>query len=164
MKESIKRRLLCGVVALLVLLPACGIADTPPEVETVESVFYENTDNINTIVRFMEASGYTDIYINETDGTMQADLEELEIEDEAVNAAISQLIGTETYRLISKRGETIEFLQWSAFIKDIGCGIIYTMDDVITQEIPYVTQLQPLKEPGWYYYVEDYELYRRQHD
>ena len=164
MKDSIKRRLLCGVVALLVLLPACGIADTPPEVETVESVFYENIDNINTIVRFMEASGYTDIYINETDGTMQADLEELEIEDEAVNAAISQLIGTETYRLISKHGETIRFLQWSAFIKDIGCGITYTIDDAITPDIQYVTQLQPLKEPGWYYYVADYELYRRQHD
>lgn len=133
--------------------------NTPPDIELVQQNFQDNYANIQVVVEFMLNSGYEDISIRDADGTMFADLSEREISDDKVSSAISQLIDGKKYHSISKRGDTIKFLQWKA-IRDIGCGIAYSTNKSDKPDVSYVTELIPLSEDGWYYYVADYERWR----
>ena len=117
----------------------------------------------------MVYTGYADIYIENTDGTMLVDasgtmqngLIEKQIDDDMVVAAVSQLLENREYVDINKIGNTIEFQQWSGLL-DIGCGIAYTVNGTDAPEIQFATKLIPISEDGWFYYIYDYNEWREQ--
>lgn len=90
---------------------------------------------------------------------MLADLEHIPIENRAVFAAVNTIIDKGLYRNINKNGDTISLLQWTG-LRDIGCGIACTINGENTPEIEFVTQLVPMSDNGWYYYVSDYNVWR----
>lgn len=158
-----KLRLLSLSVFLLVfgfVLVGCHYG-IPPSIETVQTHFDDNFEDVRNVVSFLQDAEYKNIYITEPNGTMNADLNIVSISDPIIIDTVNRLLGGNHYYSISKRGDTICFLQWKGFIRDIGCGIAYTTVGIDLPEIEYCTQLLPLSNTGWFYYVSDYELWRR---
>ncbi len=141
-----------------------GCFSSPPDVETVETQFKDNYEDIQLVVDFIIGTDYQSIQINTTDGTMWADFETVEILDDAVNGAVERLLGRSfmdegKYHFIYKSGHTIYLPQWSSS-QDIGCGVAYSINETDLPRIQYCTELMPLIEKGWYYYVDDYNSWR----
>jgi len=64
---------------------------------------------------------------------------------------------------MSKGGNAVHFERWS--MMEHGSGIVYSIDGTIITDgdrsgLDYLTRLEPLSEPGWYYYEEDYNEWR----
>lgn len=150
-------------IILLLCLNLTGCRQSAPTAESVEEKFFENYDDIQMVVDFMLNTGYGDVYIDSADGTMFADLETMTISDETVNNSVERLIrgqpGSEgQYYGFYKISHTIEILQWKYM--EVGCGIAYTTSETLLPKIQYCTELVPLAEAGWYYYVADYNEWR----
>lgn len=141
------------------LLTGCLVDNTPPNVSSVEKQFQNNYNAIQTIIEFIINTGYNNIYIQDSEGTMMADLKDLPIGDDDVLAAVQTLFKGGYYINISKIDNTITFLQWRG-TKDIGCGIAYSINGVDAPEVQFMTKLVSLSEDGWFYYVSDYNTWR----
>lgn len=160
MKHTPLHRISALLLVLFLCFPLTGCgSNNPPKREAVESHFWDNWPEIQTIVDFMVDSGYEDVYIMDASGEITADLEKITLTDETVLEAISALISDGNYYSISKSGNTIHFVQWWG-IKDINCGVAYSINHTDPPEVQFCTTLTPLIEPGWYYYVADYEKWR----
>ncbi len=156
-----RRKIFCAILAVVLAFLCAGCRSTPPTVEAVEERFNENYDDILTVVSFMINSGHEDIQIRDYSGTMYVDFEWIDITDASVNSAVERLLGSNLYRYIFKSGNTIQFIQWTG-LQDIGCGITYTINGIDLPEIQHMTEIVPLSQDGWYYYVDDYNEWRLQ--
>lgn len=144
------------IVALLI-----GFKDfnSPPSTISVQNRYKEHSDDIQIIVDYLSSTDYEDVYITDNNGTMLAELEIILVEDSTFSNAIDCIIGNRVYQHINKNGNTISFLQWKG-IRDIGCGIAYTINGIDTPEIEFATKIIPLSDEGWFYYVSDYNAWR----
>ena len=149
-------KVVCFLLVVL-FLSACANYNTPPDLDYVQKHFKSNLADISTIVGYMIDSEYENIYITDTTGTMLADLNRVEIDDPDVTDAVNRIL--KTYVMIDKIGNTIYLLQWKG-VRDIGCGIAYTIDGINKPQIQFATELIPLAEDGWFYYVSDYNKWR----
>lgn len=148
------------VASLAVFLYLIDTAsNTPPTVGAVNTLFVKERDAIDAVVNQMAHMGFCDIYIPRNDGQMLADLSMLEIQEETFLLAIDRLLGSGSYLQMGKEGNTVWLLQWTG-VRDIGCGIAYSIDGITPPYIEYCTELIPISADGWYYYVSDYNLWR----
>lgn len=141
-----------------------GCFSEPPGVEDIEADFQSNYEDIQIVVGFLEDSAYESVQITSVDGTMWADFETVLIEDEDVNSAVGRILKRPyaddgRYYAVYKSGNTIEFYQWKSS-QDKGCGVAYSINGTDLPEVTYCTELVPLSEAGWYYYVDDYNEWR----
>lgn len=150
---------LLAVMAVLGFSECNRQINTPPDIKEAEQRFRENQKQIQIVVDYMIESEYEDIYIDDDDGSMLVDLEDIPIADKQVISAIKHLLGKKQYRTISKNGNTIAFFQWTG-LQDITCGIAYAINSEEQLYIEFATHIEPMTEPGWYYYVEDYNQWR----
>lgn len=144
------------LIFTITILGSCAIS--PPNIQTVKEQFYDNRDDISLITEYMIDSGCESIYIHDDSGNMFADQITTKIHSIEVSAAIKRLFNGK-YSVITKDGNTILFQQWTRFM-DAGCGIAYSINGRDLPEIQYLTELVPLSEEGWYYYVDDYNEWR----
>lgn len=156
-----KRKIFCAILAVVLTFLCTGCRSIPPSVEAVEETFTKNYDNLLTIISYMENSEYDDIQITGCSGSMYADFKWVDITEPAVNAAVNELLGTNIYMHIYKSGNTIRVLQWSSS-QNISCGIAYTINGKDLPFYEFMTKIVPLSKEGWYYYVADYNEWRRQ--
>lgn len=82
------------------------------------------------------------------------------LEDEAMLDALYHLFPSVS--VISKSGNSISFMTWS-HIRDRGRGIAYSIDGNTPDNsgLTFLTHIEPLSEEGWYFYIEDFNEYRR---
>jgi hypothetical protein len=149
--------LIIGII--VALLVGCKDVNSPPSVSYVQKRYQEHSEDIQVIIDFLSSSDYEDVYISDSAGTMLADLNEVLIEDPSASKAIDNIIDAKAYQHINKNGNTISLLQWKG-IRDIGCGIAYTINGIDAPEIEFATQIIPLSDDGWFYYVSDYNAWR----
>lgn len=154
--------LLALTITILLSFSGCYTLDllnTPLSFSKVEMYFERDKEDLYLITDYLIGSGATNVYIHEDSRTALRDLEEIEIRDESVIAAIKRL-REKGYTGINKYENTIEFRLWEG-IQDISCGIAYLAEeDEIA--IQYVTEKEPLPKDGWFYYVVDYNEWRNQ--
>ena len=81
--------------------------------------------------------------------------------EEVYNAA-KCLILNRGYSVINKYYGTIVFVMWTRFF-DVGKGIAYSVDGS-KPDISYLTKLEALDRPGWYYYESDFNEWRLQNN
>lgn len=155
MKRS---NLLVVYLLCLLIFSGCAALNVPPSVNATEQRLHDNYSDIKVVVDFMLKSDNETIYIDASD-RMYADLEWTDINNQNIIEAIERLLRRNVYKSISKKGENIIFLQWVG-VQDIGCGIVYSNAFVDDSVIPYLTELKPLSINGWYYFIDDYELWR----
>ena len=162
------RKFFQSIYSLFLLASLCailtGYSSEPPDVASVEEHFRNNQEDIQIVVDFIINTEYSSISINTADGTMLADLKTVQIENEDVNSAIKRLLGntpgdSKQYYSIYKSLNTIDFSQWSG-PHDNGCGVAYSLSGEFPPIIQYCTELVPLTEEGWYYYIDDYNSWR----
>ena len=146
---------------ITVILSSCNKILSPPSIEDVETKFLDNYEDIMTVTNFLAQSEYRSIYIHDTSGIMAVGTSHIPISDSSVTNAIQRL-HTKGYTIIIRTGNTIYFQQWTRLM-DAGCGIAYSINHNRQPEIQYLTELIPLSQSGWYYYVDDYEQWRSQH-
>lgn len=150
------------LIVLTVFCSELSILSSPPSYSAVQKRFTNNWKNIETIEVYLTESRYSSIDISNFRCTkVFADFDHIDITDVAVRHAVRSLLLTGRYKNISKSQNTIVIEQWSN-IGDIGCGIAYSIDSDAEPVIEYVTELQPLNEDGWYYYISDYNQWRTQ--
>lgn len=160
MKNKIPFLYLFLIIGLLVaLLAGCKDINSPPSIPSVQKRYQDYSKDIQIVVDFLSSSNFEDVYISDNGGTMLADLNEVPIEDPSVSKAIDSIIDDKAYQHINKNGNTISLLQWKG-IRDIGCGIAYTINGIDAPEIEFATQIIPLSDDGWFYYVSDYNAWR----
>lgn len=164
--DKIKYTILSFAILSLIicsLFSGClvNIKETIPNETFVQEKFSENYGSICVITKFLTNSGYNSVYIRDASGTMFADLQERHINNNEVLAEVTRLLDCGEYIHIYKTGNTICFLQWKG-IRDIGCGIAYTISQESLPEVDYATEFRALSEPGWFYYSYNYNEWRNQ--
>ena len=150
------------------------IADSlfPPDKNKMERYFKQDKSDIILITEYLINSDYLKIRINDSDISnkkifMFTGLEtgNVEITNDTVVQAINRLYKKRGYSVIGRNGNTIHFQKWTRLM-DFGSGIAYSIDGSkpTEDEIGYLTHLEPLSESKWYFYEEDYNEWRLQHD
>lgn len=146
-------------VLLAFLLFGCSVINPMPTAEEAQETFNENYVYIQTVVSYMVSGSYESILIDDTSGTMYADFADRHIEDRSVVDALTVLFNSAGYLNIYMNGNTIYFMQWSS-VHERDCGVAYSINGIDRPDIQFITECIPLQESGWYYCVEDYNLWR----
>ena len=147
------------IIFFLLVFSGCMLRNTPPDVTQIEEQFNIGYNDINTITNFLVNDSHKTIYIYDADGEMLADIEWKKIKDQSVVDALKNFEDTYEFISISKEGNTIAFMMWKTF-QEIDCGVAYSISGYAPPKVIYCTELVPLSEAGWYYYVADYNEWR----
>jgi hypothetical protein len=139
--------LVAGVIFLHILFP------TPLSKEATEQDFVKNQDSILLVTDYLIKLKDTSIYFSISDSNGYAAIEEAQVAN-----AIKKLFSN-GYSAIFKSGNTIHF-QRSTRFTDFGSGVAYSIDGSEPQ-LQFLTKLEPLSEPNWYYYEEDFNEYKK---
>ena len=134
--------------------------NTPPDVHAVQNGFDENKDDFLLITSYLKNSQFDDIYISDSSGQVIADRSSSHISNEEVFHAILNLFESDTCVQINKMDTTINFLLWVG-VHDIGCGIVYSENINESIEREWLTEVIPLEAENWFYYISDYNAWRR---
>lgn len=126
-----------------------------------QNFYYSDEDDILLIKEYFIQSEFPEIYISDMSGYMFTgiDTKNVQIKNKEVLAAVKRLMFRKGYINMAKEGNTINFTMWRG-IADVMKGIAYSIDGENKPTLQFLTKLEPLKEPGWYYYEEDYNEYR----
>ena len=130
----------------------------PPELEQMEASFQENREQIFIVRDFLIVSGYQAAFIRSTDDPMR--LGSNYIDNEYVLGALNHLF-QDGYGIISKSNDNIIFLIWST--RNHGRGIVYSIYGNTPTEsdgLDFLIRIEPLSEEGWYFYVENFNVWR----
>ena len=121
--------------------------------------FEDNKKEILLVRNYLSELKYDSIFIDITlkDKTMQIMGEDKEIENKTVAKAI-RLLERHGYIDVTKDKNYIAFLRWSNL--DNGMGYVYSINGSEPM-LQFLTKLEPLSEPNWYYYEEDFNEWKR---
>lgn len=133
--------------------------------EKTEKNFTEDYELLVIVTQYFANSNYDDIYIHYTmeEGVMSVSGERIMIEDSEIVETIN-VLERRGYQSIGKGGNTIYFLR-STRLMDFGSGVAYSIDGSEPKDkdpggLQFLTKLEPLSVPNWYYYEEDYNEWR----
>lgn len=149
--------MMVGILSFLCI--SCSDLNTPPDKNTVQQVFDDHYEEIMSLFSFMETSEYNHISISDASGTIFADFSHVQIQDNDVCNAIKHLLKKGPYLHISKIDKTVIMRQWTG-LQDIGCGVLYSQNIEESIDVEFITELIPLSEEGWFYYISDYNAWR----
>lgn len=160
--EEIMMKKLMATFFLLtfpIILVSCGMS--PPSAEKMESFVAENWNDITLINDYLLELGDRNALISDDDGSILITLVDQSIEDNAVREAVLSL-WRNGCKGISKRNEknAITYTIWKRSIGQADCGFVYAIDHTLPPKAQFQTELVPLSEDGWYYYLADYEKWR----
>ena len=167
-----------NIVAALII----GGAFSPRvDEERMGEIFIEDYEMLMIIVNCFIDSGHTSIHIwpDKDDGFMSVDSGKQNISIDNTNVvSIIGTLKTKGYSVIG-RSDNIMFFQRSTRGRHFGNGIAYSIDGVepnygvsprdplygsaaAPTQIMYLTKLEPLSKPNWYYYEEDFKEWQLQ--
>lgn len=141
----------------------------PPGKMTMSRYFRRDQKDLQIIVDFFQNSAYSEIYITRVSYADEPEVMftgyltgNVKIEDDTVIDAIERLFTKWKYDVIERSGNTISFQKWSNL--DKGRGIAYSINGEDDPQLDFLTDLKALSKKGWYYYEEDYNEWRIQHE
>jgi hypothetical protein len=167
-----------GVIVLVVAVMLITIASVslcfllrPPGIEQMHRSFQLNREEIQLVTDYLLGTELVacTIFIH-SEQIRTHDIVELQVEqvripirDDRVSNAIHHL-SMQGYVIVKMRGdEGVSFLKWTHF--EQGRGIAYMPHGRIHDGeglLPFMIELKPLSEDGWYFYVEWFSLWKRQ--
>ena len=146
-----------GCMGCLVFGPSIGF-------EQMEEIFVEDYELLDTVVQFLVGSDYENVSIRRGDianGEMHVSgIGSVPIEDVSVLEALEEL-ANRGYSVIIMSNNTIMFQRWAT--RDSGRGVAFSMDgnDPVLQ---FLTRLEPLPKPNWFYYEDDFREWQRRRE
>lgn len=165
-QRSLPKAILSALLCAAMLLTGCSfsvVASEPLSVEEIEDWFEDNQQEILTIVNYLTDKPADDIYIDGPNEEVFSDFDYVTINDPEVKVCVERLWehGCRSVTKMTNRN-AISFKIWSRFVGEAWGGIAFSLDGENLPEEQYCTQLQPLSEDGWFYYVAEYNLWRVQ--
>ena len=158
---------LIGVLVILVLtLVPESCLRQPPSVDDVESFMKKNWNDIVIVNGFLLELENSWAILSDDDGLIFIDFVDQRIEDDSVIEAIQSLWKKGCTR-ISKDNDGVEnenaikYTIWTRTIGSVACGFVYAIDHTQPPKVQFQTELIPLSIEGWYYYIDNYEEWRR---
>jgi hypothetical protein len=156
-----------GTMSPLVIFFLIMYQGPPMSKSAMERGFNKNKADMLLVANFLVNSGYDSIYIPDFDKscTMSVFSEhtDVTVDDSEVAAAINRLINWRGYRVISKGENVVNFFRWGNKVNYR--GVVFSIDGEIPDEasFTFLTHIEPLTEPDWYYYEEDLNEWKRNH-
>ncbi len=150
--------LCCLIIVVVKSLSVEGTLFFRGNYESVSKIFEKDKEQLFVVSKYFEYSDYETIYIPSSmkSGTMSIEGVHKSIQEPEIVYAIEEL-KNKGYSVIGKNGNTI-FFQRSSNL-DSGLGIAYSINRKELQ-LEFLTKCEPLLEDGWYYYEEDYNLWK----
>lgn len=159
-----KERAFLVLLLLFLGMAGCG-RQKKPDPDAVTQQFQQDQADLETIAAWLLAAEQKEIYINTEKGQLSifADFEDLPLDDSLL-PPINRLKKQWQYADMAKHEDwnALVFPMWTDHLER-ECGVVYAIDPEKAPTVQFLTQLEPLSEEGWYYYVSDYNLWRSQH-
>ena len=172
-KKTMKVVLICvaAVVTLAVVhyvvIPVAegiiisGVLNFPISEERMEKILNKDYDLLVTVTNYFVNSDYESITIlsDTPKGEMSIKGDKVKIEDTEVVQAINNL-QSRGYDVIAKDGDIVSFQRWSIMNNDR--GIAYSVDGgaPTSQALQFLTKVEPMTVPNWYYYEQNFNEWR----
>ena len=133
-----------------------------PSISQLRRCLNSNQDEFELIVDYFRNSEFERIVFRST-GRVFIDFETdtLTITDENVERAIENTF-RRGYSLIDMNEYGVSFLRWS--VRNHGRGIVFSFTGETPTEsslLQFLTTIEPLSIDGWYFYIEDFNEWRR---
>jgi len=135
-----------------------GSSCFPLDYDNIREIFEKDKDQIFTVCNYLAKSEHKSIYIASSMNNeimSVGGIEENIMEVDVIQAI--KILKDKRYSVIIKNENTIYFQRWSDL--DSGRGVAYSADGKKPQ-IDCLIYLEPLQEENWYYYEEDYDMWR----
>lgn len=162
MKKSLFVFILCCAISF-VGFTGCQLKQDLPDAASIQDKFDRNEENITLVTEYLLALSYPDAWIHEPNRTFFSEFEWHTIEDEKVCEAIETLWKNGISNIYKETDDnSVSFVMWSSF-QEIDCGVAFSMDGINSPSVQFMTQVEPLTQSGWYYYVADYNQWRVEH-
>ena len=157
-----KRIFFIIMISLLIISTLNGCSAVPDR-EDVQQIYDQDQHYISVVVEYLGASEYKSMTIRNTSGYVGTEDGDIKITDRTVLDAIEYLMGKQDYYYIGKYDHTVKFEVWYRTRGQIACGFTCSTNDNKKPYIQYATELTPMDEEGWFYFVDDYNTWRTQH-
>ena len=171
MTDKLRFRKLFVFIACALLtsvLSACALVavNRSPKAKNMETLFNDNQEDIATISNYLLSESQAYIVIDDSSGTMltgsaDSPLSKTTIKNEDVLSSI-QLIFQKGCNCIIKdlANNSVVFEFWHQSIGSVSSGIVYAPNIKAEPNVEFMTEITPLNDNGWYYYLSDYEQWR----
>lgn len=158
------KRLLFSIVligTIVCLSTSCNNQKHITNFDKVESFKKDNECSIQIICDYLLKSEYDSVYIDDANGQMYAGFEYIEIEDPTVNDCIKSLWKEKCKNIsLITENNAITFRLGQTLIEGIEYGLAYPINDTSEIRVQFQTELIPLYNSKYYYYVSDYNEWR----
>ncbi len=153
--------IICICVASILALTGCSqIFMSKPKIQTIMKIFESERASFITIADYLKGLSYSSCFIDDQNGFFFADFKYHEIYDSAVIEAIKCLWACGcTHISKNSNNNSIAFELWSNN-QEIDGGILTCIHEGEEAKVEYMTEIQEIPFPNWYYYVEDYNKWR----
>ena len=163
MKTKIIALLLMLLVSLE-LCSGCSYSVSSFGIEEAEGFFFRHETDLMVLVEFLENQDYKQIFISRSDGTALADLKTITIQNSTVIQSLEAVMG-DGCRSISKNADknSIQFVLWTRTRDEADSGLLFPLTREKDPEAQFQTELIPMNNDGWYYYLAEYNKWRIKH-
>ncbi len=125
--------------------------------DTKEKIFSEDYETLALVADYLADLEHENVYIPSlADGEMSVSGKTYCIDNDDIVKAIA-LLGESGYSVITKDDGIIDFVYWSTL--DAGRGFAYSFNGSKPQ-LQFQTYLEELPTENWFYYEEDFNLWR----
>ena len=153
-----ERMRICFLCVIIILsLCACCVIGKTPTIESVNKLYADYKEEIDTVVSFLASAEYSVIIISDSSGTMIADLQKIDIPDPNLRKTINHLIDNEIVKKFYKKNDSIELNIWNH--KETRYWMACSTDDTVPS-VQYATEVVPMDEAGWYFVIASYSEWR----
>lgn len=129
----------------------------PPTLEEAEKYFEENRKDLEIVVDFL-LNEENDVVIVRYAHRWE-NWNNTEITKE-VRGAIKRLRNGQSRIRVTKDEYKIGITIWFPTVLEMSSGFAYSINGKEPPAVQYATTMQPLTEPGWYFYIEDFNTWR----
>lgn len=134
----------------------CASSEKPPEFGEAEAYFMSHRNDIRTMTDFLLEQD--EVYIISSEHSID-NWKDTPLNKEIIEA-MKRLRGNQSQQLIKKSGNTIIITIFFPKVREISSGFAYSINGADTPCVEYAIEMTPLSEPGWYYFVEDFNSWR----
>lgn len=132
---------------------------SPPVIEEAEKYFEKNRKDLEIVVKFLMQEE-NDVYIVRYSHRWE-NWENTELTNDVRNA-IKRLRNGQNKICVTKNEDNIGITIWFPIVPEMSGGFVYSINGKEPPVVQYATTMKPLSEPGWYFYIEDFNTWRTQ--
>ena len=136
----------------------------PPKTSDVEAFYQIHKKELKILTDYLTEQNYVSVYIDSSDGGAWAEFNTIKIEDNDVIKSIESILRDGCKQIyMSTDRNSIEFLLWTRTRDEAAGGLLYALDPKKEPEVQFQTELVPLNEERWFYYLAEYNKWRIEH-